>query len=208
MNLANKYLSQKDLDSVSILKESADSSLEIKKASSRSFMSHEDIEKSMKAAAVMLAQLYNHQNSQPSINSASTTFSNSKSSTKLQLKSTFDEIRTKLIQEMMELEAIRVNSFESHMGDLSLHLENKSELEPKELPDKEDPSAAVFQEPWSVKRERIRFSSPFGADPNWNLVSVIVKSGADLRQEQFALQLIYEMSRIWKMDGVPVWVYK
>ena len=52
--------------------------------------------------------------------------------------------------------------------------------------DRDDPSAAVFGEAWETKKERIRKSSPYGWMKNWDLVSVIVKTGADLRQEAFA----------------------
>jgi phosphatidylinositol 4-kinase len=57
-----------------------------------------------------------------------------------------------------------------------------------------------------MKQARIRASSPFGHHPNWHLLSVIVKTGDDLRQEQFALQLIREMQRIWQQAKVDVWV--
>lgn len=40
-----------------------------------------------------------------------------------------------------------------------------------------------LKEPWEIKVERIRASSPYGNEPNWRLCSVIVKSGDDLRQE-------------------------
>lgn len=72
--------------------------------------------------------------------------------------------------------------------------------------DRDDPSAAVFGEAWEVKRERIRKSSPYGWMKNWDLVSVIVKTGADLRQEAFACQLIRVCHKIWVDAGVPVWV--
>lgn len=72
--------------------------------------------------------------------------------------------------------------------------------------DRDDPSAAVFGEAWEQKRERIRKSSPYGWMKNWDLVSVIVKTGADLRQEAFACQLIMVCDRIWADAGVPVWV--
>ncbi|CEG82430.1 Putative Atypical/PI4K protein kinase [Rhizopus microsporus] len=71
---------------------------------------------------------------------------------------------------------------------------------------KEDPSAAVLSENWEAKKERLRASSPYGHLPNWRLISVIVKNGTDLRQEQFAIQLIREMQRIWEDTGVNVWV--
>ena len=72
--------------------------------------------------------------------------------------------------------------------------------------DRDDPSAAVFGEAWDVKKERIRKSSPYGWMKNWDLVSVIVKTGADLRQEAFACQLIHVCHKIWVDAGIPVWV--
>lgn len=79
-------------------------------------------------------------------------------------------------------------------------------LQSKGNKDRDDPSAAVFGEAWEVKKERIRKSSPYGWMKNWDLVSVIVKTGADLRQEAFACQLIRVCHKIWVDAGVPVWV--
>ena len=72
--------------------------------------------------------------------------------------------------------------------------------------DRDDPSAATFGEAWEQKRERIRRSSPYGWVKNWDLVSVIVKTGDDLRQEAFACQLIEVCSKIWAEHNVDVWV--
>ncbi|KAI1330478.1 phosphatidylinositol 3 [Xylariaceae sp. FL0255] len=72
--------------------------------------------------------------------------------------------------------------------------------------DRDDPSAAVFGEAWHVKKERIRKNSPYGWMKNWDLVSVIVKTGSDLRQEAFACQLIQVCNKIWVEAGVPIWV--
>lgn len=72
--------------------------------------------------------------------------------------------------------------------------------------DRDDPSAAVFGEAWEAKKERVRKSSPYGWMKNWDLVSVIVKTGADLRQEAFACQLINVCDKIWVDAGVNVWV--
>ena len=74
--------------------------------------------------------------------------------------------------------------------------------------DRDDPSAATFGEAWAAKKERIRLSSPYGWMPNWDLVSVIVKTGADLRQEAFACQLIGICARVWAAAGVGVWVQR
>jgi phosphatidylinositol 4-kinase len=72
--------------------------------------------------------------------------------------------------------------------------------------DRDDPSAATFGEEWEVKKDRIRRSSPYGWMKNWDLVSVIVKTGSDLRQEAFACQLISLCGKIWRSANVPVWV--
>nr|XP_019011748.1 Atypical/PI4K protein kinase [Kwoniella pini CBS 10737]OCF50529.1 Atypical/PI4K protein kinase [Kwoniella pini CBS 10737] len=71
---------------------------------------------------------------------------------------------------------------------------------------KADPSAAVFKESWLAKKSRIRASSPWGHLANWDVISVIVKTGADLRQEQLATQLIERFSRIWKDEKCECWV--
>jgi len=72
--------------------------------------------------------------------------------------------------------------------------------------DRDDPSAATFGEEWTAKRERVRKSSPYGSCSNWDLLSVIVKTGADLRQEAFACQLIQVCDKIWQRAEVPVWL--
>ncbi|KAG6364476.1 hypothetical protein INS49_006077 [Diaporthe citri] len=57
-----------------------------------------------------------------------------------------------------------------------------------------------------MKKERIRRSSPYGWMKNWDLMSVIVKTGADLRQEAFACQLIDVCDKIWTDAKIGVWV--
>lgn len=72
--------------------------------------------------------------------------------------------------------------------------------------DPEDPSASVLKEPWPEKVKRIRSGSPYGNLPNWNLLSVIVKCGDDLRQELLAYQYLTLLQKIWKEEHVPLYV--
>lgn len=67
-------------------------------------------------------------------------------------------------------------------------------------------AAAMLGESWSAKKARIRASSPYGHLASWDVFSVIVKTGADLRQEQLAVQLVNEFGRIWKETGSRCWV--
>ena len=54
---------------------------------------------------------------------------------------------------------------------------------------------------------RLKSLSPFGFLSSYHLFNVIVKSGEDLRQEQFACQLINEFYQIFKFEKVHCWVY-
>ncbi|KAI6099873.1 kinase-like protein [Pisolithus croceorrhizus] len=71
---------------------------------------------------------------------------------------------------------------------------------------KADPSAVVFSESWAAKKSRIRHASPYGHLANWDCISVIVKTGGDLRQEQVAVQLIREFGQIWQEEKCQCWV--
>ncbi|KAH9946026.1 kinase-like protein [Epithele typhae] len=71
---------------------------------------------------------------------------------------------------------------------------------------KADPSAVVFSESWAAKKARVRQASPYGHLANWDCVSVIVKTGGDLRQEQLAVQLIQEFENIWRDESCQCWV--
>lgn len=64
-----------------------------------------------------------------------------------------------------------------------------------------------FAKEWESKKQKIRQSSPFGLEKNWNLYSVIIKNGADLRQEQLAYQLTLMFRQLWLEAGVACWVY-
>jgi hypothetical protein len=172
--------------------------------SRRNSRSADDYAERMRTAAVMLAQLQ-----MPTTNTPTTA-----AAVKSNRQAT-DQIRQRIIKEMMALEEARMAKIategvgsgvgggggEGAGGDM---LEDEQRI--AWVVNKEDPSAAVLSEDWESKKNRIRAASPYGHLPNWRLVSVIVKHGADLRQEQFAIQLIREMQRIWEDTGVDVWV--
>ncbi|VEU23729.1 DEKNAAC104829 [Brettanomyces naardenensis] len=61
-------------------------------------------------------------------------------------------------------------------------------------------------EDWNTKKERIRRQSKYGHCEDWDLFSVIAKTGDDLAQESFACQLIQTMANLWYKDGVRIWV--
>ncbi|CDW71897.1 phosphatidylinositol 4-kinase [Stylonychia lemnae] len=64
----------------------------------------------------------------------------------------------------------------------------------------------VFLETSVEQDERVRRNSPFGNLKTWRLIKIIVKSNDDVRQEQFAMQLISQMDQIFKLKKINLWL--
>ncbi|TFK42568.1 kinase-like domain-containing protein [Crucibulum laeve] len=124
-------------------------------------------------------------------------------------------IRDRIMKEMLSLEEERMERMKEsresenimRIGDLSGSMKSAEDegIIRREL-NKVDPSAVVFSESWAAKKSRIRHASPYGHLANWDCVSVIVKTGGDLRQEQLAVQLIREFQAIWAEENSACWV--
>ena len=64
----------------------------------------------------------------------------------------------------------------------------------------------VFTETAKEQEARIRRNSPFGGLLTWKLMRIIVKSNDDIRQEQFAMQLISQFDQIFKLKKLDLWL--
>lgn len=119
-------------------------------------------------------------------------------------------IRERIMGEMMALEEERMERMREAGKSRSVWAASGSKYEDESVVmravNKDDPSGAVLSEQFSQKRSRIRAASPFGHLAAWNVISVIVKTGADLRQEQFAIQLVKEFGRIWSEEKCKHWI--
>ena len=51
-------------------------------------------------------------------------------------------------------------------------------------------ASTLVGEGWAERKQRMKKGSKFGTSPDWDLKSMIVKSGDDCRQEHLALQLV------------------
>ena len=60
----------------------------------------------------------------------------------------------------------------------------------------------LYREASKEQEQRIRANSRFGHLKTWKLARVIIKSGDDLRLEQFAMQLISLMNSIFKRKKI------
>ncbi|KAJ2255063.1 Phosphatidylinositol 4-kinase pik1alpha (PI4-kinase)(PtdIns-4-kinase) [Coemansia sp. RSA 455] len=200
----------------------------------RAFISQEEIRARMRTASVLLAQLARQQKAlgikvanlvvpQPATAADSeglrakgdmsdTMKRRSKLGNATSQALAMEEIREKLVREMMQLEELRLKQPGLDSVPSSAAVDDgtaqgaESDIGFDEVEFKDDPSAKVLKEDWESKKARIRRASPYGRRKNWNLLSVIVKEGADLRQEQLALQLIREMQRIWQREQIDVFV--
>jgi len=63
-----------------------------------------------------------------------------------------------------------------------------------------------FGERWAEKKARIAARSPYGSQEGWDLVSVIIKSNDDLRQEGFVMQLIQLCKEAFALAGLELWL--
>ncbi|KAJ3343868.1 Phosphatidylinositol 4-kinase pik1alpha (PI4-kinase)(PtdIns-4-kinase) [Gonapodya sp. JEL0774] len=190
----------------------------------------DEISEKMRTAAVLLAQLYQLQE-QTIANSPQATSPNigsprgftkrapdprtSTSSSRSMYPGAvdFSTIRQKIIREMMTLDDQRRSLLERDKKKersiiVDEHLEEDAEKKLRAVGKAQvnEPSSVLLHESHAVRSSRIRTSSPYGADQRWRLLSVIVKSGADLRQEQLASQLIFEVRDLWHKYGVACWV--
>lgn len=64
----------------------------------------------------------------------------------------------------------------------------------------------VFGETPSQRKHRLRSTSVYGNHPRWDVASVIIKAGDDLRQEELALQVIDVFNKIWQEAGLTCMV--
>jgi hypothetical protein len=76
------------------------------------------------------------------------------------------------------------------------------------VPQSEDVKAtdALAGELWENKKERIRRTSKWSSNSDWDLRSMIVKSGDDCRQEHLAVQLVAHFYDIYQEAGLPLWL--
>lgn len=115
-------------------------------------------------------------------------------------------IKAKIIASMQQMEEhtiYRTDIMAGEAGDRKM----ENDLKTTGIEDSEDATLNLGEE-WLVRKERIRKASPFGHLPNWDMFSVIVKTGDDLRQEAFACQLIQAMQMCWEKANTGVWVKK
>jgi len=61
-------------------------------------------------------------------------------------------------------------------------------------------------ESWAAKRARIQAASPDGQRPGWDLLSMIVKSNDDLRQEVCTVQLVELCRDVFAEAGLELWL--
>ena len=64
----------------------------------------------------------------------------------------------------------------------------------------------IFGEKMEDQKERLQLNSPFKNFKTFNIFKAIIKAGEDLKQEQFATQLIQVFKDIFNQNGVDCWL--
>ena len=64
----------------------------------------------------------------------------------------------------------------------------------------------IFGEPFSEKEKKLKNKSLFGKLNTYKIFRCIIKTNEDLRQEQFATQLINEFYQIFKLENTGCWL--
>ena len=64
----------------------------------------------------------------------------------------------------------------------------------------------IFGEKLKKQKERLHLNSPFKNFKTFNIFKAIIKAGEDLKQEQFATQLISVFREIFSQNGVDCWL--
>ncbi|KAG5192695.1 pi 4-kinase [Tribonema minus] len=64
----------------------------------------------------------------------------------------------------------------------------------------------VFANVDEARTRMLRLNSPFGHLKGWKLSTFIVKAGDDVRQEALAMQVISLVDRIWRREGLRLWL--
>lgn len=72
--------------------------------------------------------------------------------------------------------------------------------------DNSEEEIVEVKETCEQQEKRIRHESIFGHLKTWKLLRIIVKAGDDLRQEQFAMQLISQIDQIFKRKKLNIWL--
>jgi phosphatidylinositol 4-kinase len=62
----------------------------------------------------------------------------------------------------------------------------------------------MFGEPLQEAKKRIAKNSIFGNLKSWDILYIIIKTHDDLKQEQFAMQLIHQFDYIFKLEKLPL----
>lgn len=113
---------------------------------------------------------------------------------------TDDEILEKEEQEEEVEKEKEIVEIDEQEGDGWVVLEPSNEEPPSYLDE-------IFGLSWEERKRRYRKKSKYGHYKNWDLVSLIVKGGDDLRQEQLTTGIIKKFYDIFKKAGTNIWVY-
>jgi phosphatidylinositol 4-kinase len=82
----------------------------------------------------------------------------------------------------------------------------EDEINPITFPINLEEIKSIFGEPFKEKEKKLKNKSLFGNLNTYKIFRCIIKTNEDLRQEQFATQLINEFYQIFKLENTGCWL--
>lgn len=118
------------------------------------------------------------------------------------MKSQFDETYIKRIEDKEDVERDK-------KADIGTLKGKKKRTDLKDFPEKDrenliEKMKNIFGEKYDEMESRIKKTSPYGKLESYKLIKLLVKAGEDLRQEQFATQLINEFNQIFYLEKMDI----
>ncbi len=92
---------------------------------------------------------------------------------------------------------------------MQLTFQKEEEIAPKIFESPQRKKAHYFGpwgKVWDEEKEIIQSKSPYGHFPSYTLRSCIIKGGDDLRQELIAMQMIEQISKIFKKAKLNIFL--
>ena len=108
-----------------------------------------------------------------------------------------------------------INTLDSPLSDLSSpNNNNNNNYSPNQISEIEKDNFfnslsfnSIFGESITLQESHLKYQSQYGYLNSYKIFKFLVKSGEDLRQEQFASQLINEFAQIFKIEKVKCYLY-
>ena len=118
-----------------------------------------------------------------------------------------NQIQLDMMKSMKEKEILKVgNNYLNNINEIIPEEEEEAQLNAKKKNINIEDFKNIFGESFKQKEKNLKKTSIFGSLDSYKIFRCIFKTHEDLRQEQFATQLINEFYQIFKLENTGCWL--